>query len=70
MSKTYRRAVFTGQRQIRFDEVPIPEPTPSQALVRVKACALCTSEQRMYTGMAGRYPSVGGHEVSGELTKL
>ena len=68
--QTYKRAVFVGPRQIRLDDVPIPEPGPRQALVKVKACALCTWEQRMYTGEEPYYPLAGGHEVSGELVKL
>ncbi len=70
MTKTYKRAVFVGPKQIRFDELPIPDPGPRQALVRVKACALCTWEQRMYIGEEHYYPLVGGHEVAGELVKL
>jgi threonine dehydrogenase-like Zn-dependent dehydrogenase len=62
VTETYRRAVF--------DELPIPEPGPRQALVKVKACALCTWEQRMYAGEEPVYPVAGGHEVSGELLKL
>ena len=70
MTETYKRAVFVGPRQIRVDELPIPEPGPRQALVKVKACALCTWEQRMYTGQESYYPLAGGHEVAGELVKL
>ena len=70
MTKTYKRAVFVGPKQIHFDELPIPEPGPRQALVRVRACALCTWEQRMYTGEERFYPLAGGHEISGELVKL
>jgi len=70
MTTTYKRAVFVEPKQIRFDDVPIPEPDPRQALVRVKACALCTWEQRMYTGEEHYYPLAGGHEISGELIKL
>ena len=70
MTETYKRAVFVAPRQVRIDDVPIPEPGPRQALVRVKACALCTWEQRMYTGEEQYYPLAGGHEVSGELVKL
>jgi len=70
VARTYKRAVFIRPRQIRFDDVPIPEPGPCQALVRVRTCALCTWEQRMYTGEESHYPLVGGHEVSGELVKL
>ena len=70
MAETYRRAVFVAPGQIRIDDVPIPEPGSRQALVRVRACALCTWEQRMYSGEAKRYPFSAGHEVSGELVKL
>jgi threonine dehydrogenase-like Zn-dependent dehydrogenase len=70
MTGTYRRATFVAPRQIRFDELPIPEPDPRQALVRVRAVALCTWEQRSYTGEESFYPLSSGHEVSGELVKL
>jgi threonine dehydrogenase-like Zn-dependent dehydrogenase len=70
VSETYRRAVFVGPQQIRIEDVPIPEPGPRQALVEVKACALCTWEQRLYSGEEQYYPLAGGHEVSGELVQL
>ena len=70
MTATYKRAVFVGPRQIRIDEVPIPEPGPRQALVKVRACALCTWEQRIYSGDEPYYPMAGGHEVSGELAAI
>ncbi len=70
MSGTYKRSVFTGPGQIRIDEVPIPEPGPKEALIKVKSCAICTWEQRMYTGEEKFYPLSGGHEVSGELVSV
>ena len=70
MAETYKRAVFVAPREIRFDELPIPEPGLHQALVQVKACALCTWEQREYSGEEKFYPLAGGHEVSGVLVKL
>jgi len=70
VTQTYKRAVFVGPKQIRFDDVPIPEPGSRQALVQVKACALCTWEQREYSGEEQFYPLAGGHEVSGKLVKL
>jgi 2-desacetyl-2-hydroxyethyl bacteriochlorophyllide A dehydrogenase len=70
VAETYKRSVFVGPRQIRIDEVPIPEPGPSQVLVKVKCCAICTWEQRTYVGEEKFYPLAGGHEVSGEVVKL
>lgn len=70
MAETYKRSVFVGPKQIRFDELPIPKPGPRQALVKVKACAICTWEQRMYTGEEHYYPLSGGHEVSGDLVEI
>ena len=70
MAPTYKRAVFTEPRHIRFDDIPIPEPGPRQALMRVRACALCTWEQRSYTGEESFYPLASGHEVAGELAAI
>jgi L-iditol 2-dehydrogenase len=70
VTKTYKRAVFVAPREIRFDDLPLPEPGPRQALVKVKACALCTWEQRSYTGEEPFYPLSSGHEIAGELVKL
>ena len=64
----YRRSVITGPRQIAFEEVAIPRPGPGQVLLRVAAAALCTWEQRVYSGVdTWSYPLVGGHEYAGEV---
>ena len=67
MADTYKRSVFVAPKEIRIDELPIPKPGPRQALIKVKACAICTWEQREYSGVEKFYPLSGGHEVSGEL---
>ncbi|HLF28901.1 MAG TPA: zinc-binding dehydrogenase [Anaerolineae bacterium] len=60
-----RRVVLTGPRQLVFQDVPIPLPGPGQVLVNIRACALCTWEQRTYTGEEKFVPLLGGHEMSG-----
>ncbi len=60
-----RRVVLTGPGQLVFQDVPIPTPGPGQVLVNVLACALCTWEQRTYTGEEKFVPLLGGHEMSG-----
>jgi threonine dehydrogenase-like Zn-dependent dehydrogenase len=67
----YRRSVITAPREIRFEDVPLPEPGPHQVLVRVAAAALCTWEQRVYSGIDNwSYPLVGGHEFSGDVVAV
>ncbi|HEX9267138.1 MAG TPA: alcohol dehydrogenase catalytic domain-containing protein, partial [Candidatus Limnocylindria bacterium] len=60
------RAVITGPKQIRMEQLDVPTPDPTQVLVRVRAAALCTWEQRTFAGIdTFSYPLVGGHENSG-----
>ena len=67
----YRRSVIVGPNQIEFEDVPLPQPGPRQVLVRVAAAAVCTWEQRVYTGVDNwSYPLVGGHEFSGEVVAV
>lgn len=70
MAETYKRSVFVAPKKIRIDELPIPKPGPGQVLVKIKACAICTWEQREYTGVEDFYPLSGGHEVSGEVVAV
>jgi L-iditol 2-dehydrogenase len=60
-----RRVVLMGPKQIGFQDVVIPTPGPGQVLVNIRACALCTWEQRTYTGEEKFVPLLGGHEMSG-----
>ncbi len=65
-----RRAIMAAPGEIEFEELEIPEPGSDQALIKVHSCALCTWEQRMYTGDEPIYPMAGGHEVSGIVEKV
>jgi len=70
MTKT-RTTIFNGPKQLEVREVELPALGDRQILVKVKACALCTWEQRFYKGSASEdYPFRGGHEVSGEVVEL
>lgn len=72
MAEQMTMAVFTGPGELEYQEITRPEPKPHQVLVRIKAAAICTVEQRAWSGVrAGMgYPFVGGHEVSGEVVKV
>jgi len=63
---TMKSIVFTGPEQVEIREIGLPALGDHQALVQVKACAICTWEQRFYRGSKPEdYPFRGGHEVSG-----
>jgi threonine dehydrogenase-like Zn-dependent dehydrogenase len=66
ISHTLKTTVFAAPGQVEIRELPLPALGERQVLVQVKACAICTLEQRFFKG--GRpedYPFRGGHEVSG-----
>jgi len=63
---TMKTTVFTGPERLEIREIPVPAVGDHQVLVQVKACAICTWEQRFYRGSKPEdYPFRGGHEVSG-----
>jgi threonine dehydrogenase-like Zn-dependent dehydrogenase len=66
-----RTAVMDAPGSIQWIEHELPPPGPHQVLIKVKACALCTWEQRFFRGSAPEsYPFSGGHEVSGVVVAL
>ncbi len=58
-------AVMTNPGELEFQERVIPSFGDTEVLVRIKAVGLCTWEQKFYKGIAGSYPFLGGHEISG-----
>lgn len=71
MDEMAKTLVFTGKRQIELREYPIPDVTDDKVLVKVDACAICTWEQRVYTGVKKvEYPFIGGHEMVGKIIKM
>ncbi|MGI9861469.1 alcohol dehydrogenase catalytic domain-containing protein [Moorella naiadis] len=64
------RAVMVAPGAIELQEVPVRDPGPNEVLVKVKACGICTWEQRFYRGIEGIYPFLGGHEIAGEVVSV
>lgn len=52
-------------------DLPVPEPGPAEALVRVRAAGVCRSDLHYSTGAsyAGPLPLTLGHEVAGTLER-
>lgn len=64
--------VMTRPGEIEFQEVPIPEITDDQVLIKVMRIGVCGSDIHVYHGKHPftRYPVTQGHEVSGEIVKI
>ncbi|QSQ08073.1 putative zinc-type alcohol dehydrogenase-like protein YjmD [Koleobacter methoxysyntrophicus] len=71
MTDMMKIAPIIGVKQIEIREVEKPIPKRGEVLVKVKACAICTWEQRLYLGVSKiPLPFVGGHEASGVIEAL
>jgi threonine dehydrogenase-like Zn-dependent dehydrogenase len=46
-------------------------PAPGECLVRLRATAICTWEQRTYSGVQhNTFPFIGGHELAGDVVAI
>ncbi len=71
MNQTMKAAVFTGVGKIELQECPRPDVQANKILVKTDATALCTWEQRVYTGVNKvEFPFIGGHEIAAHIIEL
>lgn len=64
-------AVLYNPKDVRIEQTDIKQPIQEQALIRVKACGVCPTDVRSYTGLRqGGYPRTLGHEWVGEIIEL
>ncbi len=70
MNDTYKVAILAGEKKIEIVEKPLVQPQGNQVLVKVAYCAICTLEQRIYSGVMKRYPFAGGHEAAGTVAAV
>lgn len=61
---TMRAAIFHGNDRITIEEVPMPQPGPGEALVRVLRTALCGSDFKLWHNGA---EFTAGHEIFGRV---
>lgn len=64
--------VMTAPGQIEFHEIPVPEITPEQVLIKIQKIGVCGSDIHVYHGKHPftKYPVTQGHEVSGEIVGI
>jgi len=63
--------VMNGPGAVELREVEIPRPGVNEVLIGIRATAICTWEQRSYSGQqANKFPFIGGHEIAGEIVEI
>jgi len=62
--------VFTGPGRVEVRSDPLPEAGPTQVVVDVDACGICTFERRLFSGEKQWYPVAPGHEAAGVITRV
>ena len=62
-----RAAVIHARGDLRLQELPVPDVPAGSLRVRVKACAICGTDLRIYRkgDYRAQYPVVAGHEIAG-----
>ena len=64
-----RVAMYYSNKDVRLEEMPVPDIGPGEMLVRVMASGICGSDV-MEWYRRDRAPLVLGHEIGGELVAV
>ena len=66
-------SVLTDYRHLEWQQVPCPDMTASQVLVKVRYAGICGSDMHIYHGdfhPRTRVPLIMGHEFAGEIVDI
>jgi L-iditol 2-dehydrogenase len=64
-----KAALYYGKDDLRIEDMPVPEISAGEILVRVRSSGICGSDV-MHWYRAGRGPLVLGHEIAGEVVSV
>lgn len=65
-----KAAVIKKPGQIVIEEVPVPKAGAGEVLLKVEACALCGTDQRVLSGEKHVDVPIVGHEISGIAVEI
>ncbi len=64
-----RVAMWYSNRDVRVEEISVPQIGPGEVLVRVEACGICGSDVMEWYRL-NRAPLVLGHEIGGQIVAV
>ncbi len=67
--KNMRVAMWYNNRDVRVEEMPVPQIGPGELLLRVEASGICGSDVMEWYRL-GRAPLVLGHEIGGQVAEV
>lgn len=63
--------VLHGIGDLRYEQVPTPNPGSGEVLVKIMASGICGSDiPRVFTKGTYHFPAIPGHEFAGKIVKL
>jgi threonine dehydrogenase-like Zn-dependent dehydrogenase len=65
-------AILKDFNQLILEDIPIPDPKPGQARIKIKSCGFCATDYKAIKGIRRNvhFPLIPGHEPAGILDKL
>src|SRR3954465_5357485 len=67
---TMRAVVYRGANDLRVEQVPVPQISAAEILVRVAACGVCPTDiKKIHYGTVAP-PRIFGHETAGVVVKV
>ncbi|MFC2039116.1 zinc-dependent dehydrogenase [Chloroflexota bacterium] len=69
IKESMRVAMWYSNRDVRLEEMPVPEIGPDELLLKIVASGLCGSDVMEWYRL-DRAPLVLGHEIGGEVVKV
>jgi L-iditol 2-dehydrogenase len=67
-----KAGVYYGLRDVRVEAVPTPSAGPGEVVLRVRRCAVCGTDKRIFTHGQKNVvpPAITGHEVVGSVYEI
>ena len=65
-----KAAVMRGKQRLEIEDVPTPEPGPSEVLIKIKYNGLCGSDVHRFQYGAADNGSIMGHEYIGQVVQV